>query len=52
MKKTKKELEALLKMFEAALEESSKLWNEKEVSHAYIIGYLEGTIKSAINELK
>jgi hypothetical protein len=29
-----------------------KLWEDKEMSHAYIIGYLTGLVKTAIEELE
>jgi hypothetical protein len=34
------------------LDESEELWNAREVSHAYIVGYLQGAIKSAIADLE
>ena len=35
-----------------ALHESDRLWNEKEQSHAYIIGVLQGYIKFLITSLE
>ena len=34
------------------LDESEELWNAREVSHDYIVGYLQGAIKSAIADLE
>lgn len=52
--KTKKSAEnaQIIKMLESVLNESDRLWNTREESHAYIIGYLTGAIKVTINELK
>jgi hypothetical protein len=44
--------ETLAKVLQTHLEHSQKLWTDGELSHAYIIGYLQGTIKQAILELK
>lgn len=52
MKNTKSEIKALVVMLEKALETSSELWEDKKVSHAYIVGHLEGTIKTVIQILK
>lgn len=51
----KKEKERLAKELKKYLEQSEKMWNEKEskgYSYPYIIGYLEGAIKSAILDLE
>jgi hypothetical protein len=34
------------------LDRSEEFWGSKEVSHAYIVGYLQQTIKNAIEDLK
>ena len=34
------------------LDESQRLWDAREVSHAYIVGYLQGVIKDAISDLE
>jgi hypothetical protein len=44
-----KEIAEVLK---SRLEKAQKMWNEKSESHPYIIGYLEGAIKSAIEYLE
>ena len=46
------EIEVLKEMLEKQLAESDKMWNEKEVSHAQIVGYLQGTIKGIIGHLE
>ena len=47
----KKELQIIKELLKSGLGHSEKLWNEKEESHAYIIGYLQSTIKSAVQEI-
>ena len=46
---TKEEQQILLnevvKTLQNAFEESERLWKERQVSHAHIIGYLQGVIK-------
>lgn len=42
----------LIKILNQALIESEKAWNDKNKSHAWIVGYLEGTIKQTIKELE
>ncbi len=42
------EVEALKEALEKALAESDRLWDSKEQSPAYIVGYLQGTLKTAI----
>ena len=49
---TTTEQKKLAKGLQTQLEHSQKLWTDGELSHAYIIGYLQGTIKQAILELK
>ena len=45
------EVEALKESLEKALAESDRLWDSKEQSPAYIVGYLQGTLKTAIMHL-
>lgn len=47
-----KNTENLIKLLNESLTKADKLWDDKEVSHAYIVGYLQGTIKIAIMELE
>jgi hypothetical protein len=35
-----------------ALEHSEELWETKEQSHAYIVGYLQGAIKEVLRDLE
>jgi len=44
--------EEIAKALEEQLVASEQMWNDKECSHAYIIGYLQGSIKAAIENLK
>jgi hypothetical protein len=48
---TKLEKEVLADVLKATLERTDEMFKSKEVSHAYIIGYLQGSIRGAINEL-
>lgn len=34
------------------LDNSDKMWEEGEFSHAFIVGYLQGVIKQTIDELQ
>ena len=45
-------LEKLLAKLNAALINSDEIWKAGEKSHAYIIGYLQGAIKSAIIDIE
>lgn len=45
------EIEAVIEALQNQLDESEKMWNDK-VSHAQIIGYLQGTVKGIINHLE
>lgn len=47
---TKKEKQ-LLEVLNNALSQSDRIWKEGEISHAFIVGLLEGAIKSAITVL-
>jgi len=48
---TKQQAEALSEVLQLSLDYSDHMWDNKE-SHAKIIGYLQGTLKGAISELK
>jgi len=48
---SKKEQQNLIDRLNLALTQSECIWQEGEKSHAYIVGYLQGCIKSAILEL-
>jgi hypothetical protein len=41
-------IDYIVKDLKRNLIESQRLWDEKDQSHAYIIGYLEGAIKGTI----
>ncbi len=45
---TQVEKDRLIKLLSSALDTSEKDWKEGEKSHAAIIGYLQGTIRSAL----
>jgi hypothetical protein len=48
----KYEIEVLIETMQKNLAESEKQWNGKEISHAQIVGYLQGTIKGVISHLE
>lgn len=48
---SKDQQERLVEILNATIERSENLWKSKEQPHAYIIGYLQGAIKIAIEEL-
>ena len=45
---TQVEKDRLIKLLSSALDTSEKDWKDGKKSHASIIGYLQGTIKSAL----
>lgn len=47
-----KEKQELLAKLKAALILSDEYWKAGEKSHAYLVGYLQGCIKSAIIEIE
>jgi hypothetical protein len=44
--------QVLARVLKNELAHVDKLWEDKEMSHAYIIGYLTGLVKTAIEELE
>jgi hypothetical protein len=46
-----KHLNELINYINNNLEESDRLWDSKE-SNAYIIGYLQGTLKSLVDKIE
>ena len=48
----KVEVQALKEVLEAALAESDRLWDSKEQNPAYIVGYLQGSLKGAIGYIE
>lgn len=50
MKKQVKEI--LINLLQEKVDNANKMWDDKTHSAAYIVGYLEGTIKAVIAELK
>jgi predicted amidophosphoribosyltransferase len=49
---SKKEQQNLIDTLTIALSQSECIWQEGEKSHAFIVGYLQGAIKSAITDIK
>jgi hypothetical protein len=49
--KNKTQQQQLVEMLQNRLNEVEQMWEENK-SHAYIIGYLQGTIKTVIIELE
>jgi hypothetical protein len=48
---TKAEKQALIDTLQITIEKTDQMWNEGH-SHAFIVGFLQGTIKQVIRELK
>jgi hypothetical protein len=48
---TKAEKQVLIETLQITIEKTDEMWNEGR-SHAFIVGYLQGTIKQVIRELK
>jgi hypothetical protein len=48
----KEDITRLIKELETSLSYAQSEWDKKEKSEAFIVGYLEGTIKYAISDLK
>jgi hypothetical protein len=48
---TKAEKQALIDVLQTTIKVTDQMWNEGH-SHAFIVGYLQGTIKQVIRELK
>ena len=46
------DIQLLARVLKNELAHVDKLWEDKEMSHAYIIGYLTGLVKTAIEELE
>jgi hypothetical protein len=49
---TKEEKQILVKVLQSTINLTDDWFKTKEHSDAYIIGYLQGALKSAISELK
>ena len=50
--KTKAKQRILAELLQKELDITEKMWEEKERSEAFIVGYLQGLVKQAISELK
>jgi hypothetical protein len=48
---TKQEKQKLAESLQSQLNRTEQMWKEGEFSHAYIIGWLQGVIKTTIVEL-
>jgi len=48
----KKKNTQLIEALQSHLTTVNKLWDEKQQSHAYIVGYLQGVVEQTIEELK
>jgi hypothetical protein len=49
---TKQEEQNIVKSIEDTLTTTQRLWEEKSVSHAHIIGYLEGALKQIKGDIE
>jgi hypothetical protein len=48
---TKIKQQTLIELLQKELDKTETMFYDKKVSHAYIIGYLQGLIKTTISEL-
>jgi hypothetical protein len=48
----KQSLKNLVKTLETQLADVERMWEDKSESHAYMVGYLIGTINHTISQLK
>ena len=48
---TPEQQQTIVKTLQAALTTEEEKWNDKTESQAWMIGYLEGTIKQVIREI-
>jgi len=39
------------KLIETTLADTNKIWEDKSEPHAYLVGYLQGALKTIANEL-
>jgi hypothetical protein len=50
--KDKSRQQILAEILQRELDVTEKMWNQKERSEAFIVGYLQGLVKQAISELQ
>jgi hypothetical protein len=48
----KEEIKLVAQELRNAIEKANQMWDEKEVSHAFIVGYLEGSMKAVASFLE
>ena len=49
---TKTQIKTMIQMIERQLTETDKMFKDQSESHAYIVGYLQGTLKTVAEELQ
>ena len=49
---TKTQIKTMIKLIERQLIETDKMFKDQSQSHAYIVGYLQGTLKTIKEELQ
>jgi hypothetical protein len=45
------QIKQIKKVIEITLADTTKIWEDKSESHAYLVGYLQGALKTIANEL-
>ena len=50
--KVKARLDYLIKVNKMHIDQSKKYWEDKNISHAFIVGYLEQSLKKIVNDLE
>jgi len=48
----KKEIKTAAQELRNAIARANQMWDEKKVSHAFIVGYLEGSMKAVASLLE
>ena len=48
---TQDQITQIKKVIEITLADTTKIWEDQSESHAYIVGYLKGTLMTIKNEL-
>ena len=46
------EIKWVIRTLKNAIDSTEKMWRNEEQPHAFIVGYLQGTMKSVIEELE
>ena len=48
---TQDQITQIKKVIEITLADTTKIWEDKSESHAYLVGYLQGALKTIADEI-